>query len=425
MVDSLKNNFLILPAAALAVILYCFLPAKSLKPAQSLFKSQDISLVECRLASCPVKVGSKKKSYLVKANLISVCEKSGGRSSAGGQAQILLPVELCEIYQPGKLYTAWRGEKVDFLLDKGARCVFSVNQGSNASLAGGSAFYAQNIVSCDYDESLWGRIQKIRALCRLHFARLMFAWGSAGGLLLALLTGSRSYLEDQSAEAFKLAGLSHILALSGMHLSLFGSIAFVLGKKTFGKRAAPFFELLAAFLFVWFAGKSPSLFRALLSSSFAIAFQLLKVPVKSSLNLLALVFIVHISIFVSDMYELSFILSYGALAGILSFNEFVSKPLLSALPSSAGKSLGQSVGAQAMTMPICARFFGSMAPGGIIASAAVAPFVSVFIYLGLVFILLSFVFPFMAPACGSFLILFYNLIKRTVLFFASIPCVKI
>ena len=428
MVDSLKNNFLILPAALLAVLLYCLFPANNLKPAQCLFKSQDASLVECRLASCPVKVGSKKKSYLVKADLISVGTKGGGRSSAEGQAQILLPLELCEIYQPGKLYSAWRGQKVDFLLDKGARCVFEVGQsggGAGEKGKGGSFFYAKNIVSCDYEDSLWGRFQKVRALCRLHFARLMFAWGSSGGLLLALLTGSRSYLEDQSAEAFKLAGLSHILALSGMHLSLFGSLAFALGKKSFGKKAAPLLELGAICLFVWFAGKSPSLFRALLRSAFAIVFRLLKVPTKSSLNILALVFIVHVSIFTSDMYELSFMLSYGALAGILAFNDFVSKPLLSALPSNAGKSLGQSVGAQAMTMPICVRFFGTVAPGGIVASAAVSPLVSIFIYMGLAFILLSFVFPFMAPLCGSLLGFVYALIKKAVFFFASIPCVKI
>lgn len=435
MVDSLKNNFLLLPAAVLAAILYFLFPAKSLRPSQSLFKSQQISLVECRLASCPVKVGSKKNSYIVKADLISVGLKDGGRSSAAGQAQILLPLELCEIYQPGKLYTAWRGQKVDFLLDKGARCVFKVsaslgkNGGERADGKGSSSgddfFCAQSLVSCDYQNNLWGRLQKFRALCRLHFARLMFAWGSAGGFLLALLTGSRSYLEEECANAFKLSGLSHILALSGMHLSLFGSIALALGKKSLGKRAAPFLELLAISLFVWFAGKSPSLFRALLCSSFAIIFRLLRIPIKSSLNVLALVFIVHVSTFTPDMYELSFMLSYGALAGIMSFNEFVSKPLLSALPSNAGKSLGQSVGAQAMTMPICARFFGTLAPGGIVASAAVSPLVTVFIYLGFAFILISFAFPFMAPVCGSVLAAIYALIKRAVLFFSAIPCVKI
>lgn len=425
MVDSLKNNFLLLPAIMLAVLLYGFIPVQDQSPPAFAFKSQEVSLVECRLISSPVKVGSKKKSYMLKAELIKAAKSDGSVSSASGIAQILLPLELCEIYQPGKLYSSWRGKKIDFLLDKGARCVFKVREGAEIGADGKIFFNAQSVESCVYQKGFFGFVQKVRALSRLHFTRLMYAWGGAGGLLLALLTGSRSYLEDDTAQAFKLAGLSHILALSGMHLSLFSSIAFALGKRSVGKRLAPFLELCAICLFVWFAGKSPSLFRALLCSSSAIIFGLIKIPIKSSLNVLALVFIVHICAFPSDMYELSFMLSYGALTGILAFNEFVTKPLLSALPSNAGKSLGQSAGAQALTMPICARFLGTLAPGGILSSAVVSPIVSIFIYLGLAFIIVSFVFPFMAPVCGGILSFVYCWIKRAVLLFSRIPCVKL
>jgi competence protein ComEC len=425
MVDALKNNFLLLPAITLAVLLYVFIPVQTQKSASFVFKSQEVSSLECRLLSAPVKVGSKKKSYMVKAELLKAFKSDGGVSSANGVAQILLPLELCEIYQPGKLYSSWRGKKIDFLLDKGARCVFKVREGTKADADGQIFFNAQSVLSCSFANDFFGGLQKIRALSRLHFTRLMYAWGCAGGLLLALLTGSRSYLEDESAQAFKLAGLSHILALSGMHLSLFSSIAFALGKRSVGKRLAPFLELCAICLFVWFAGKSPSLFRALLCSAAAIIFGLLRIPIKSSLNLLALVFIVHICAFPADMYELSFMLSYGALTGILAFNEFVTKPLLAALPSNAGKSLGQSVGAQALTMPICARFLGTLAPGGILSSAVVSQMVSIFIYLGLAFIIISFVFPFMAPICGGVLSFVYGWIKRAVLLFSMIPCVKL
>lgn len=425
MVDSLKNNFLLLPALALALILYGFMPVQPQKSAVFLFKSNDISLLDCRLLSCPVKVGGKKKSYMAKVQLIQAAKADGSVSSAKGEARIVLPLELCEIYQPGKLYTSWRGNKIDFLLDKGARCVFKVKEGAEASADGQIFFNAQGIVSCVYPKGLFGGIQKIRALCRLHFTRLMYAWGAAGGLLLALLTGSRSYLEDDSAQAFKLAGLSHILALSGMHLSLFSSMALALGKRSFGKRFAPFLELCAICLFVWFAGKSPSLFRALLCSASAIILGALKIPIKSSLNILALVFIVHICAFPADMRELSFMLSYGALTGILAFNEFVTKPLLAALPSNAGKSLGQSIGAQALTMPICARFLGTLAPGGILSSALVSPLVTFFIYLGLASITLSFAFPFMAPFFGGVLSFVYQNIKAAVLLLSRIPCVKL
>ena len=420
MVDAFKNNFLVFPALAIAALLYFVLPAREQKGAFFLFDSHEARLVECRLLSAPVKVGTKKKSYMAKASVLSASGKRGFASSASGEAVFFLPLELCEIYQPGKLYSAWRGQKVDFLLDKGGRVVFEVEEGSS-----GVFFNVRSIVSCGYESSFWGSVQKFRALCRLHFTRLMYAWGGAGGLLLALLTGSRAYLEEESAAAFRLAGLSHILALSGMHLSLFGSLAFAIGKKSFGKKTAPFFELFAALAFVWFAGRSPSLFRALLCSAAAISFGLLRIPIKSALNLLALAFIVHVSIFPEEMLELSFMLSYGALAGILAFNEFVSKPLLAALPSGAGKPLGQSIGAQAMTFPICARFFGSVAPGAIVSSAIVAPLVLLFVYAGLAAIILSLLFPSFAPFCGGLLKAFYAAIKGAVLFFARIPCLKI
>jgi hypothetical protein len=87
--------------------------------------------------------------------------------------------------------------------------------------------------------------------------------------------------------------------------------------------------------------------------------------------------------------------------------------------------LGQSIGAQAMTFPICARFFGSVAPGAIVSSAIVAPLVLLFVYAGLAAIILSLLFPSFAPFCGGLLKAFYAAIKGAVLFFARIPCLKI
>ena len=125
------------------------------------------------------------------------------------------------------------------------------------------------------------------------------------------------------------------------------------------------------------------------------------------------------------MAELSFMLSYGALVGILAFNEFVSKPLLRVMPAGAGSAFGQSIGAQTLTMPICARFFGTLAPGGILSTAVISPMVTIFIYLGLFFILLSAVFPALAPFCGGALCFVYSKIKAWAILFSKIPCVKL
>jgi len=68
------------------------------------------------------------------------------------------------------------------------------------------------------------------------------------------------------SDAFRNAGLSHILALSGMHLSLVSGIAFFAGMRLFGKTKSYIFQFCAVSLFVWFAGFSPSLLRAFLCS---------------------------------------------------------------------------------------------------------------------------------------------------------------
>ena len=85
-----------------------------------------------------------------------------------------------------------------------------------------------------------GKIQKSRAFCRLEFKRMMFSWGKAGGFLLALLSGSKEYLDIDLVENFKKSGLSHILALSGMHLSLLSGIAAFIGKKIGIKKISAF-----------------------------------------------------------------------------------------------------------------------------------------------------------------------------------------
>lgn len=426
MVDSFKNNFFLFPALLLASLLYCkVIPVQTTKPYRSLVECQNAAAFEGQIVKSPVAGQSRSKKCKITLSLSQVWDKNGLTAKAQGLADVYIPQELYEACQPGKLYTAWRGKKAGFLLDNGAIVRLSARESRFQKPGEKHAFESDQVFSCAYKSGLWGRLQEIRALSRLHFTRLMYAWGSAGGLLLALLSGSRAYLPQDAQDSFRLAGLSHVLALSGMHLSLIGGLAFALGKKSAGKKFALFLQFFCILAFVWFAGKSPSLFRALLCSLFAFFSGTFKIRLKSPLNSLALVFVVHAALFPEDIFELSFMLSYGALFGILAFNEFVAKRLLTALPNGAGASLSSSIGAQLATAPISLKFFGLVAPAGILSSAAISPLVTIFVYLGLFFVLISLVFPFLAPFCGGLLGLLYKAISQGVIFFAKIPCVKI
>ena len=94
----------------------------------------------------------------------------------------------------------------------------------------------------------------------------MYMWGNAGGLLLALLSSSKEYTSFEFSNAFRLAGLSHILALSGMHVSIFSTLTEKSFFKIFGKNKTNFLSLIIVLLFVWFAGIAPSLTRAMIST---------------------------------------------------------------------------------------------------------------------------------------------------------------
>ena len=292
----LKENPLVIPAAVLALAAYSgFFRINPQHQYRTVFPSARVGVISGTVVENPTKVSGYKNAYRVKIRLNSVGTADGAQGYASGIVETYVPTSLYEIHSPGKLYSAWSGQKQDFLIDCGAKVEFKVVPKSVKNYKdrdGGSKteFHVTDIRKCDWKcdenssneipfgkfsaaeklkyafEKFLSRAAKIRALSRLHFSRLMYAWGNAGGLVLALLSGSREYLPPEAGEAFRNAGLSHILALSGMHLSLFSGLAFFIGKKSLGKRFAPILEIFAVLLFFWFAGKSPSLFRALLFS---------------------------------------------------------------------------------------------------------------------------------------------------------------
>ena len=135
----------------------------------------------------------------------------------------------------------------------------------------------------------------------------MYSWGAAGGLLLALLCGAKEYTSTDISLAFRNAGLSHILALSGMHLSMFSGIALFFGKKIGRKKLSFIIRIIALILFVWFAGLSPSLLRAFICSLLMIIAALANVKKPDMLMILAFSFLCQTIIAPEHLFNTGFI----------------------------------------------------------------------------------------------------------------------
>ena len=279
-----------------------------------------------------------------------------------------------------------------------------------------NVFIAQNIEHCGWISKL----SFFRAKFRLAFRKILFLWGDAGGLLLALLSGTREYTNLTLSEAFKNAGLSHILALSGMHLSLFAGFAKTIGKFTGGKRFSSLFSPVIVLLFVWFAGLSPSLFRALLCTfiGLLIAFCFMKSRFSA---ILSLSFLLQLSICPQDAFSPAFILSYAALTGIIVGEKIFSSINQRLFPSIIASGLTASLGAQFCTAPITASLFGTIMPIGILASVIISPIASLFLVLGLCCIVIEMAVPVLMEPLGIVINFIYTILEHIILYFAQFP----
>ena len=407
---------------------------KERRPPRTLTALTAVRTVIVELAGEPIPAGHDY--YRVPVRLIACGTANGAQFSAAGAIQLRFPAALVRgTYAGGitRINDRIKLEKFPFFLRKplfaealrtpqicrfytrGMRLLAQGNFDKTHAL-----FYVKPIQPLFLG---WASpLSRLRAFFRFAFMRLLYDWGDAGGLLLALLAADKAFLPQKCIQAFRNAGLAHILALSGMHLSLIGAAA-LQGGKIFGhNRRAMQFSLAAVCIFVWFAGSAPSLNRAL-GMVFITAFGKslgLKPP---PLSVLCAMLTLHIAVCSADAVTLGFMLSYGACAGIIIFGDAVSRLIAGKIPPDIAQSISASVGAQLFTAPIVITSIGSIASAGVIASCITGPLVSLFLIAGLAGIPLAFAFPPLSSLLGLCLHFLYHIIFSITDFFARFPLI--
>jgi len=243
-----------------------------------------------------------------------------------------------------------------------------------------------------------------------------------GGLAAALLLGTRENLEEGISQSFRNAGLSHILALSGMHLAFLSAIlAFVL-RKPLGRNVSLIAGFAFIILYVFLVGPQPSLVRAAIMYGMG-CFLILTGTVRQSLAVLCAAFLVQILWEPSSAHSVSFILSYLALAGIL----VLSGPLLAIfrgrLPGFLAVGIGASTAAFLATAPFVALFFGILRPAGIIAGLFAAPLSGLFMALSLLWLFVGRL-PLAGMILDRLLTAVQFVMQWSISFFARFPGIK-
>ena len=187
----------------------------------------------------------------------------------------------------------------------------------------------------------------------------------------ALLLGDTHDLDYGLDTAFKVSGIRHIVAVSGLHISiLYGLICIVTLRKRFLTAAVGIPVLI---LFAAMAGLAPSALRACIMVSLMLLAQLLGREYDPPT---ALSFAVLVMLMVNPMaiVSASLQLSAGCVAGILLFNKPIYDWLKDRLPGKHGfrakamhavcASMSVSLSAMSLTTPLCACYFGMVSLAG-------------------------------------------------------------
>ena len=222
----------------------------------------------------------------------------------------------------------------------------------------------------------------------------------AFGLVSALILGERSEIESNVQDAFRISGLVHILAVSGMHVALiFGLFTLMLRPLTNVWLKATLL-VLGVWLYAALSGLSPSVTRAATLYSLIAIGQGLNRKNTSSLNSLLAAAVIMLLFDSGFLFDLGFQLSFLAVLGIVTLGNRYTFATYSRWKRYLLQSMWISTVAQITTLPVILYHFGTFPVYFLPANLLAVPFSAILTYASILCLILS-PLPIVAPfACG-------------------------
>ncbi len=231
-----------------------------------------------------------------------------------------------------------------------------------------------------------------------------------GAVAVAMLLGDKSSVSDETVGALKGAGIYHLFAVSGLHLSIWvlGVFSF-LKKLGISNRLNSMLAVVFTLGFMALTGFTPSVSRAGVMLIVLMSGNLIGREAHS-LNSLGVSLFIILAVNPMAAASVSLLLSFGATLGIITLYQNVDKILNAKLSVIRVKSLRKltkailsvffvSVCATLYTMPVSAAVFGEVCIIGPVTNVLVS-FVSTVMMLAAGGIAILFHVPFGANACG-------------------------
>ena len=251
----------------------------------------------------------------------------------------------------------------------GAELIRSIPQELSPELPTGSAPWT----------ALWNSFAESMYRLRRHLGNILSAClpGQSAEIVRAMLLGERGGLDPELKDLYQGAGIVHILAISGLHITLIGMGVFHLLRKL--RCSFPISAVTAAaviLLYGQLTGNSPSSFRAIMM----FLLRMLALLCHRTYDLLTALAVAALLLLIQEplyLYHSGFLFSFSAVLGIaLLAPAFESRPM---------KGLCVILA----TLPVSLQEYGMISPYAFFLNLAVLPLMSVVMTGGLLVLFLG------------------------------------
>lgn len=209
------------------------------------------------------------------------------------------------------------------------------------------------------------------------------------GLLIGILIGERGYIPENITENFSKSSLSHILAISGSHISyIIIGITYILTKSKTSKKGMYIITIFSLIFFIFITNFSPSVIRACIMGIILLFAKIVyrKPDILTSISVSLLIILIDNPFAIKDI---GLQLSYLGTLGIVYLNKPISNFLEKYMNKKVSEILAITISAQIMVLPVTIINFNNISTVFIISNIIATPLTGGIILLGYANILIG------------------------------------
>lgn len=217
-------------------------------------------------------------------------------------------------------------------------------------------------------------------------------------LSFSIMFGDASYLSDFTDESFKISGVSHIVAVSGMNVVIIVSVLLFMFRFIKCKKFIKFLIITLVLIgYCYLCDYTPSVVRATIMALVVLSASFLgrQNDILSSLGLSAMLISI---IWPLSIYDVGFLLSFASVVGIVLFCSPMTKFLNDKckFPTWLASGIAVTLSAQIGIYPIMASYFNVFSVYSILANIVVVPVFSLAYILLFTMVVITTILPFLS-----------------------------